>query len=134
MLPYYLWSNYTLSLSVYYKKKLCTTHCLQKECFSRLKLIVKVNESQHIASFVVSGSIDEFSQVIMSKFIFAQYFFYRFCLVEKNVPHPIFTPPPSPLPQETNVLLETRTFTVNGFSYIQWNNLNTVFFSDLFVT
>ena len=39
-----------------------------------------------------------------------------------------------PNPQETNVLLETRTSTVNGFSYIHWNNLNTVFFSDLFVT
>ena len=41
-------------------------------------LLIKINESRYIASFAVSGSIKKlFSPLIMSIFIFSQYFFQQ---------------------------------------------------------
>ena len=37
--------------------------------------VIKVDESQCVALFMVSGSIKKFSQLIVSIFIFSQYFF-----------------------------------------------------------
>ena len=44
---------------------------------------LKVNESRYIALFVSSGSIKSFFELIVSIFIFSQYFFNRFFPVEK---------------------------------------------------
>ena len=46
---------------------------------------IKTNESLHIASFVVSGSIKKIFSIHynMSVFTFSQYYFSRFCPVEK---------------------------------------------------
>ena len=62
-------------INVFYINPITLYEYLFNEYELQVFFIVKVNESQYIALFVVSGSIKRLSQLIMSIFIFSQYFF-----------------------------------------------------------